>query len=281
MGTLAVYGLGRRLLDADAGLLAAFLFATAPFVVFMLLNFQLDLPLAAMVALALYALVRTEDLAVRRWVLGLGLVLGLGMLTKPPFAAYLSGPLLWIAWRALRAPDRRRAAAPPARRAGGGGGGRAAVVRAAPRRAAGPDHQPLVQAGGGIGARAGAHAAPRCCSIREWIIPQWGLLATALLLWGIVGARAPAAGPRAPVGRAGAVRDLRPDPEQEPALHAAPPARRRAGGGGRGGRAARRATRRGVAWACAIVGVAQVGSAAFALPPPTLLAPVVSSVAFS
>jgi 4-amino-4-deoxy-L-arabinose transferase-like glycosyltransferase len=38
--------------------LAAFLFATAPFVVFMLLNFQLDLPLAAMVALALYALVR-------------------------------------------------------------------------------------------------------------------------------------------------------------------------------------------------------------------------------
>lgn len=38
MGTLAVYGLGRRLLDADAGLLAAFLFATAPFVVFMLMR---------------------------------------------------------------------------------------------------------------------------------------------------------------------------------------------------------------------------------------------------
>jgi len=53
VGTLAVFGLGRRLLDADAGLLAAFLFATAPFVVFMLLNFQLDLPLAAMVALSL------------------------------------------------------------------------------------------------------------------------------------------------------------------------------------------------------------------------------------
>ena len=88
VGTLAVFGVGRRLLDADAGLLAAFLFATAPFVVFMLLNFQLDLPLAAMVALALYTLVRTEDLALRRWSLGLGLVLGLGMLTKPPFAAY-------------------------------------------------------------------------------------------------------------------------------------------------------------------------------------------------
>jgi len=32
VGTLAVFGLRRRLLDADAGLLAAFLFATAPFV---------------------------------------------------------------------------------------------------------------------------------------------------------------------------------------------------------------------------------------------------------
>ena len=51
VGTLAVFGLGHRLLDPAAGLLAAFLFATAPFVVFSLLHFQLDLPLAAMVAL--------------------------------------------------------------------------------------------------------------------------------------------------------------------------------------------------------------------------------------
>jgi 4-amino-4-deoxy-L-arabinose transferase-like glycosyltransferase len=154
LGTLAIFGLGRRLLDADAGLLAAFLFATAPFVVFMLFNFQLDLPLAAMVALALYMLVRTEDLALRRWALGLGLVLGLGLLTKPPFAAYLSGPLLWVAWRGLRAPD-RRARLLHLLAAGGGGGGRAPVVRPAPGRLAGPVHQPLVQAGGGGGAGPG------------------------------------------------------------------------------------------------------------------------------
>jgi hypothetical protein len=42
VGTLAVLGLGRRLLDPAAGLLAAFLFATAPFVVFSLMTFQLD-----------------------------------------------------------------------------------------------------------------------------------------------------------------------------------------------------------------------------------------------
>jgi hypothetical protein len=74
VGTLALWGLGRRLLDADAGLLAAFLFATAPFVVFSLPNFQLDLPLAAMVALALYVLARSEELGLPRSAIGLGVV---------------------------------------------------------------------------------------------------------------------------------------------------------------------------------------------------------------
>jgi hypothetical protein len=82
VGVFALFGLGRRLLDADAGLLAAFLFATAPFVVFSLLNFQLDLPLAAMVALALYMLARSEELAPPRSAIGLGVVLGLGRPTS-------------------------------------------------------------------------------------------------------------------------------------------------------------------------------------------------------
>jgi hypothetical protein len=62
-GVLAVFALGRRLHGVETGLLAAFFFATAPFVVFSLTNFQLDLPLAAMVAVALYALARTEHFA--------------------------------------------------------------------------------------------------------------------------------------------------------------------------------------------------------------------------
>src|SRR5262249_21024291 len=48
IGIAAVFALGRDLWGDRAGLLAAFFFATAPFVVFSLLNFQLDLPLAAM-----------------------------------------------------------------------------------------------------------------------------------------------------------------------------------------------------------------------------------------
>jgi len=108
LGVAAVFGLGRRLLDVPHGLLAAFFFGTAPFVVFSLMNFQLDLPLAAMVALALYALVRTESFARGGACVALGVVLGLGMLTKPTFATYVLPAMLWSAWLAWRASDRRR-----------------------------------------------------------------------------------------------------------------------------------------------------------------------------
>ena len=108
LAVACLYGLGRRLADVETGLWAAFFFATAPFVVFSLTNFQLDLPLAAMVALALYSLVRAEDFSEPRWVLGFGAALGLGMLTKPPFAIYVTAPLAWSLWRALRSAECRR-----------------------------------------------------------------------------------------------------------------------------------------------------------------------------
>ncbi|HEV8440994.1 MAG TPA: LmeA family phospholipid-binding protein [Methylomirabilota bacterium] len=108
VGVSAVFALGRRLLDAETGLLAAFFFATAPFVIFSLTNFQLDLPLAAMVALALYTLFRAEAFARPGWCVVLGVVLGLGMLTKPPFATYVLPAMLWSAWRAWRGAERGR-----------------------------------------------------------------------------------------------------------------------------------------------------------------------------
>src|SRR5215468_2363582 len=108
LGIAAVFGLGRRLLDVPHGLLAAFFFGTAPFVVFSLMNFQLDLPLASMVALALYTLIRTEQFAHPGASVALGMVLGVGMLTKPTFATYVLPAMLWSAWLAWRAADRRR-----------------------------------------------------------------------------------------------------------------------------------------------------------------------------
>jgi hypothetical protein len=141
----AIYGLGRRLDNARAGFWGALIFATAPFVVFSLTNFRLDLPLAAMVALALYTLVRSDDFTSGQWSLGLGMVFGLGMLTKPPFAVYVLPPFLWSLW-ARRALGRPR----PTTRGSGcrsrpARSCRPAVVRAPPLRPAHADPQPLLR----------------------------------------------------------------------------------------------------------------------------------------
>src|SRR5262245_7550050 len=107
LGLAATFALGRHLYDTETGLLAAFLLGTAPFVVFSLTNFQLDLPLAAMVAVSLYLLVRTDAFSRPGWCAALGVALGLGMITKPPFAGYLLPVFTWALWRSLRADDRR------------------------------------------------------------------------------------------------------------------------------------------------------------------------------
>ena len=104
----SVFALGRRLWDAGTGLLAAFFLGTAPFVVFSLTNFQLDLPLTGMVALALAVLARSEALARPGSTIALGAVLGLGMLTKPTFAVYLAPALCWAVVSALAGRDRAR-----------------------------------------------------------------------------------------------------------------------------------------------------------------------------
>jgi hypothetical protein len=184
IGLLAIYGIGRRLVDGPTGLLAAFLFATAPFVVTSLLSFQLDLPLAAMVALALYALVRAESFSRWDWSLTSGVALGFGMLTKPPFAAYMLGPMLWTGWVALRAPDRgarmRRVAAAL------GVGALIALPWYGPRLAALPmqilnrSFKQAAESG-----HAPALSATGLLFYPRLLVPQFGLLAALLLLWGL------------------------------------------------------------------------------------------------
>jgi len=67
----AVYVLARDVAGAPAGVVSALVFGTAPFVAF-------------------------EH---RGWSVVAGLALGLGMLTKPPFAAYVLAPLVLTAAR--------------------------------------------------------------------------------------------------------------------------------------------------------------------------------------
>ena len=90
VGMAATYALGRRFAGGSGGVVAATLFGTAPAVVNYALRFQLDVPLASMVAAFLAALLATDHFQHRRWTLASGLLLGLGMLTKPPFLVYVA-----------------------------------------------------------------------------------------------------------------------------------------------------------------------------------------------
>lgn len=107
LGMLATYLLARPAVGEAGAAMAALMYGTAPYVVFSVLRLQLDLPLAAMVALALVVLREADGLRHLGWALLAGVVLALGMLTKPPFGVYVAPALLWLL-RGMR--DRRRAA---------------------------------------------------------------------------------------------------------------------------------------------------------------------------
>ena len=97
LGMASVYVLARFFTDVWGGVVAALFFGSANFVVYSSLRFQLDLPLAAMVAVALVLLLWADGFSRPGWSVVLGVVLGLGMLTKPPFAVYVLPPVLLVA----------------------------------------------------------------------------------------------------------------------------------------------------------------------------------------
>src|SRR5438093_4206652 len=105
LGMAATYLIGRRFSGGAGGVVAAMAFGTAPFVVYISVRFQLDLPLAAMVALAIEVLLRTKGFRRSGWSLGAGIVIGLGLLTKPTFLVYVLVPIVLLA---VQVADRRR-----------------------------------------------------------------------------------------------------------------------------------------------------------------------------
>jgi len=109
----ATYGLAKTLAEQSAleavrargplaGLLAALLVSVYPMIFTQGRTFMLDLGLTAMVALAMRVLVVNPTFDDRRVAKWLGVVLGLGTLTKEVFPIYVAGPLLWVFWRIWR-----------------------------------------------------------------------------------------------------------------------------------------------------------------------------------
>lgn len=105
---LATFGIGRRLFDAEVGLVAAIVASGAYRFVQYTREYFLDVPVCALVALSLYLLLASCGLRRRTISVLLGLSLALGLLVKWIFVVYVALPLAWVAvevlWRVPRRP---------------------------------------------------------------------------------------------------------------------------------------------------------------------------------
>jgi 4-amino-4-deoxy-L-arabinose transferase-like glycosyltransferase len=96
---LATYGIAKSLLRPMAAAIAAMLVNFFPFMLWISRETLIDNWLVALVALAVWALIKTKEFSNPRWSVVFGLLCGLGMLTKWTFAIFVLAPALWAARR--------------------------------------------------------------------------------------------------------------------------------------------------------------------------------------
>jgi hypothetical protein len=106
---VCTYAVTRRFSRPRTGLLAAFLISMYPIVYGLSRYYLLDVPLTAMTALAVWLLLRTERFSRLGASCWLGIVIGLGMLTKWTYPLYVAGPLIMVLAATLRTGTRREA----------------------------------------------------------------------------------------------------------------------------------------------------------------------------
>lgn len=105
---LGCYHVGRLVFNSTAGFLAVVFALGSPLVISLFHVIMIDGPETAMVAISLWAILATESFSRTRVSALAGLCVGMGMLTKEPFAFFVAGPLLialarggWRRWRNL------------------------------------------------------------------------------------------------------------------------------------------------------------------------------------
>lgn len=103
----STYGIGKHLHEAHTGLLSAFSVSMYPIVFGLSRHYLIDVALMAMVSLAIYFLLLSDRFRSRGYSLALGIVLGLGMLTKSAFFFFVVGPFLLVAFEAFFASPKR------------------------------------------------------------------------------------------------------------------------------------------------------------------------------
>ncbi len=99
---VATYGIGRRVLDPFSAVLAAALVNFYPILIWSSRETLIDLWLSAMVALAMWVLLKTEDFSKIKESVLFGIVCGLGMLTKWTFPLFVAVPAAWLGRRNIK-----------------------------------------------------------------------------------------------------------------------------------------------------------------------------------
>ena len=98
----ATYGVGRTVLKPLPAALAAMLVGFFPYLIWLSRETLVDYWLTAMVALAMWALIRTQEFSNRNATVAFGIVCGLGLLTKWTFPLFVSLPAAWLARKNLK-----------------------------------------------------------------------------------------------------------------------------------------------------------------------------------
>ncbi len=95
----ATYGIGKEIKNRTCGIMSAFIVSTFPIVFAFSRMYWFPIPVAAMTALSVFILIKTDGFQNRKNSIILGIVLGLAMLTKWTFPAYFLPPFsLYLIW---------------------------------------------------------------------------------------------------------------------------------------------------------------------------------------
>ncbi len=92
---ITMYGIGKHIWNSTTGLLAACIALGFPIIVGQFHEFQLDMPLTVMTAVAFWFLLKTERWQKPWWSIAFGIASGLAMLTKWPYPAFIIGPVIY------------------------------------------------------------------------------------------------------------------------------------------------------------------------------------------
>lgn len=101
----SIYAATRRLGTIRAGLLAVVFALTLPLIGSVSKDFQIDMPMTAVLALNFYSLLRTEYFRRFDWSVVYGITFGIGMLTKWSFIFAAPWPLLYVVFQTVRNKD--------------------------------------------------------------------------------------------------------------------------------------------------------------------------------